>query len=47
MMGGKLFGGILAVFLAAWLVLPHARRLEDEDREKGVIGADEYAVTDS
>lgn len=42
MMGGKLFGGLLAVFLALWLVVPQAKRLEAKDRKEGVIEPDEY-----
>lgn len=42
MLGGKLTGGILAVFIALWLAVPQARRLESIDRETGVIGAEEY-----
>lgn len=42
MMGGKLFGGILAIIIALWLAVPQAKRLEELDREAGIIGADEY-----
>ncbi len=44
MMGGKLFGGILAIVIALWLAVPQAKRLEEIDRDAGIIGADEYAA---
>lgn len=39
---GKMIGAIIAVFFARWLAVPMARRLEAQDREKGVIGKEEY-----
>lgn len=42
LMGGKLFGGVLAVFLALWLVVPQAKKLEEADRAAGIIEQDEY-----
>jgi ethanolamine transporter len=45
-MGGKFFGGILAIVFAVWLVLPQARRLEAEDRRTGVIEAGEYLIAE-
>lgn len=42
MMAGKFIGGILAVFLAIWLVVPQARKLEEADRSSGVIKEGEY-----
>lgn len=39
---GKIIGAIVAVFFAIWLGVPMARRLEKQDREKGIIGETEY-----
>lgn len=46
LMGGKLFGGVLAVFLALWLVIPQARKLEQADRDAGVIEPGEYVAAE-
>jgi ethanolamine transporter len=42
LMLGKLGGGILAIALAMRIAVPTARRLEQQDRDDGVIGKDEY-----
>jgi len=42
LMLGKLGGGILAIALAMRIAVPTARRLEQQDRDDGVIGEDEY-----
>ncbi|MGF1473262.1 MAG: ethanolamine utilization protein EutH [Rubrobacteraceae bacterium] len=39
---GKFTAGILAMVLAFWIAIPTALRLEEQDREEGVIGEDEY-----
>ncbi len=39
---GKLSAGLIAVGLAYWLSVPTALKLEKEDREKGIIGKNEY-----
>lgn len=39
---GKLTAGVLAMILAVKLSLPEANRLEQIDREQGIIGAEEY-----
>lgn len=39
---GKLIGGVIAVFIALYLSVPMARKLEAKDREMGLIGIDEY-----
>lgn len=47
MMGGKLVGGILAIFIALWLAVPQAKKLESIDRGTGVISENEYLVEES
>lgn len=47
MLGGKFVGGILAVFIALWLAVPQANRLEGEDRAAGIIGPDEYLLDEA
>lgn len=42
LMIGKLGGGLLAIALAFRIAVPTARRLEQRDRDDGVIGEDEY-----
>lgn len=44
MMGGKLVGGILAIFIALWLAVPQAKKLESIDRDTGIISENEYLV---
>lgn len=39
---GKLSAGIIAIAIANWISVPKARELERIDREKGVIGKEEY-----
>ena len=39
---GKLIGGIVAVFISLYLSVPMARKLEAKDRERGLIGTEEY-----
>ncbi len=39
---GKFTAGILAIALAVWIAVPTALRLEQQDRDEGVIGEDEY-----
>ena len=39
---GKMIGAVIAVFFAIWLGVPMAKRLEKQDREKGLIGETEY-----
>ncbi|CAN5630143.1 ethanolamine utilization protein EutH [soil metagenome] len=39
---GKFTAGILAIALAVWIAVPTALRLEEQDRDEGVIGEDEY-----
>ena len=39
---GKMIGAVIAVFFAIWLGVPMAKRLEKQDREKGIIGETEY-----
>lgn len=46
LMGGKFFGGVLAVFFALWLVMPEAKRLEAADREAGIIEPGEYLAAE-
>lgn len=41
-LAGKLIGACIAVLIAIKLALPMARKLEEKDREKGLIGKDEY-----
>lgn len=40
---GKVGGGLLAVAFAVWLALPYARRLEQKDREAGLLDEDPEA----
>jgi ethanolamine transporter len=42
LMLGKLGAGLIAIALAYWIAVPTARTLEEQDREEGVIGEDEY-----
>lgn len=42
LMVGKLVAGVIAMLLALWIAVPTARRLEQQDREAGVISTDEY-----
>lgn len=42
LMIGKLGGGLLAIALAVRIAVPTALRLEQQDRDDGVIGEDEY-----
>ena len=39
---GKISAGAIAIGLAYWLSVPTALKLEKEDREKGIIGSNEY-----
>ena len=39
---GKFTAGILAIALAVWIAVPTALRLEEQDRDEGIIGDDEY-----
>ena len=39
---GKFTAGVLAIALAFWIAVPTALRLEEQDRDEGVIGEDEY-----
>lgn len=39
---GKISAGAIAIGLAYWLSVPTALKLEKEDREKGIIGENEY-----
>lgn len=39
---GKFTAGVLAIALAFWIAVPTALRLEEQDRDEGIIGEDEY-----
>lgn len=39
---GKMIGAVIAVFIAIWIAVPMAKKLEERDREAGIIGPDEY-----
>ncbi len=39
---GKFTAGVLAIALAFWIAVPTALRLEEQDREDGIIGEEEY-----
>ncbi|MEH6941991.1 ethanolamine utilization protein EutH [Bacillus sp. JJ722] len=45
-MFGKLSAGVIGIGLAYWLSVPKALELEKRDREAGIIGANEYLVSD-
>ncbi|MGI8860483.1 MAG: ethanolamine utilization protein EutH, partial [Rubrobacteraceae bacterium] len=42
LMLGKFGAGILAIALAYWIAVPTALKLEQQDREAGIIGEGEY-----
>jgi len=41
-LAGKIVGACVAVLIAIWISVPVAKRFEAMDREKGIIGKDEY-----